>query len=157
MELASGYERNTLIVDLEGDGAGYAAALGQGTATPAGSLPLQVAATQVPRLWVSVGGAAQAVLNDWHSSIVRTRSALEELRQHFGMLLIIAPADISGHAVHRLAVMVDANLPILRAEHTRGPVALRLRDAVQTAGGNVLGFVFVGRKYYVPGWLLRWI
>jgi hypothetical protein len=157
MELASGHERSTLIVDLEGDGADYAALLGHGAATAPASVPLPVTATQVPQLWVSAGTAAKAALNDWHSSIARTRAAMDALRQHFGLLLIVAPADVSGHAVHRLAVMVDANMPILRAEHTRRPLALRLRDEIQAGGGNMLGFVFVDRKYYVPGWLLRWI
>jgi uncharacterized protein involved in exopolysaccharide biosynthesis len=158
LELAVGFERATLIVDLEGDGASYTAALGRRDDVPGDmqALPLQVAATQVPRLWVSLG-AGRSMLNDWHASIGRTRTALEELRQAFGMLLVIAPAELSGMAVHRLATMVDANLVILRAEHTRGPVVLRLRDAILTAGGNVAGFMFVGRRYYLPGWLLRWV
>lgn len=157
MELARGYERTTLIIDLEGDGAPYTALLGRGDAAAPSSLPLPVAATHLPRLWVSTGRTAQTVLNDWHSSIACTRAVLDELRQQFGLLLIVAPAEVSGHAVHRLATMVDASMPILRAEHTRGPVALRLRDAIHSAGGNMLGFVFVGRKYYVPAWLFRWI
>jgi hypothetical protein len=84
-------------------------------------------------------------------------NAFDELRQHFGMLLVLAPAEFSGIAVNRLATMVDANLAIVRAEHTRGPVVLSLRDAILTAGGNMLGFIFVGRKYYLPSWLLRWV
>ena len=34
---------------------------------------------------------------------------------------------------------------------------MRLRDAILTGGGNILGFIFVDRKYYVPNWLYRWI
>jgi uncharacterized protein involved in exopolysaccharide biosynthesis len=157
-EMAGAFERDTLIIDLESDGSGYADALGRaGDAGPAlGSLPLRVVTTRVPRLWIS-DGAGQSVLNDWRASIGRMRNAFDELRQHFGMLLILAPAEFGGIAVNRLATMVDANLAIVRAENTRGPVVLSLRDAILTAGGNMLGFVFVGRKYYLPGWLLRWV
>ena len=157
-ELTNGFQRDTLIVDLEGDGAAFAADLGQfaETAPHMTALPVQVAATRVPRLWISVGPVHSA-LNDWRSSVAHTRAVLDELRQRFGMLLLIAPADVSGHAVHRLAVMVDGNIVILRAEQTRGQVARRLRDSVLTAGGNMLGFIFVDRKYYIPTWLLRWV
>ncbi|HSZ89494.1 MAG TPA: Wzz/FepE/Etk N-terminal domain-containing protein [Acetobacteraceae bacterium] len=157
-ELANGFQRDTLILDLEGDGAVFAAELGRpaDAVPPITGLPVQVAATRVPRLWISVGPVHSA-LSDWRSSIVQTRAALDELRQRFGMVLLIAPADVAGHAVHRLAVMVDGNIVILRAEQTRGPVAQRLRDAILTTGGNMLGFIFVNRKYYVPAWLLRWV
>jgi uncharacterized protein involved in exopolysaccharide biosynthesis len=158
IELATGYDCNTLILDLEGDGVGYAAALGQAEVplAPKQPLPLRVVPTQVPRLWVGLD-AANSVLRDWHTSVGRTRAALDELRQQFDIVLCVAPAELSGPAVRRLAVMVDANVPILRAEHTRAPVVSRLHDSIRTAGGNVLGFVFVGRKYYLPGWMLRWV
>jgi uncharacterized protein involved in exopolysaccharide biosynthesis len=158
IELATGHECHTLIVDLEGDGASYAAALGHAEVAAAHKqlLPLRVVPTQVPRLWVGLD-TTQSILRDWHVSIARTRAALDELHQQFNMLLIVAPPDLSGHAVRRLAVMVDANVVILRAEHTRAPAVSRLRDAIRIAGGNMLGFVFVGRKYYVPAWLMRWV
>jgi hypothetical protein len=62
---------------------------------------------------------------------------------------------MSDHLVRRLTGLVDANLLVLRAEHTRAAVATRLCDTVLAAGGNMLGFVFVGRKFYVPRWLYR--
>jgi uncharacterized protein involved in exopolysaccharide biosynthesis len=158
LEMAHGFERDTLIVDLEGDGTSYATALGTlPDLNPAmRALPLRIVSTQVPRLWVSQD-ATQSVLNDWHASISRTCAALDELRRQFSLLLLIAPAEFSGTAVNRLATMVDASVAILLAEKTRGPVAQRLRDTIVTAGGNMLGFIFVGRKYYVPSWLMRWM
>lgn len=160
LEMASAFERDTLIIDLETDGAGYADALGRGDGAGAGaamhSLPVGVEQTRVPHVWISAG-AGTSILNDWRTSIGRMRDAVDELRQHFSMLLVLAPAEFSGMAVNRLATMVDANVAIVRAEHTRGPVVSRLSDAILAAGGNMLGFVFVGRKYYLPSWLLRWV
>jgi len=46
---------------------------------------------------------------------------------------------------------------VVRAEVTRSPAATRLRDLVLEAGGGLLGFVFTGRKYYIPRWVYRWL
>ena len=157
-ELAVGYERNTLILDLEGDGAAYASALGtvaDATAQPRG-LPIQVAATKIPRLWVGLG-KVQTVLGDRRASITQTQQVLQALHKEFSLLLLVASANLSGNAVRRLATTVDANIMIVRAEQTRGAVATRLCDILRTGGGNLLGFIFDGRKYYVPDWLYRWV
>lgn len=157
-ELAVGYERNTLILDLESDGAAYASALG--TADDAGpqtrELPIRVAATKTPRLWIGLG-KIQAVLGDRRASVTQTQQVLQALHREFSLVLLVASADLSGYAVRRLATTVDANIVIVRAEQTRGAVATRLCDIIRTGGGNLLGFIFEGRKYYVPAWLYRWV
>jgi Mrp family chromosome partitioning ATPase len=156
-ELATGQERRTLILDLEENGSAYVAALGMAPegSVPKRSLPIEVAATRTPRLWVGIG-ALQSVLVDRGGSVARTRRILDELHQDFDVLLLIAPADPSDNAVRRFAMMVDANIMIVRAERTRGAVAMHLCDTIRAAGGNLLGFIFDGRKYYVPNWLYRW-
>ncbi|HTI84900.1 MAG TPA: hypothetical protein VL614_30980 [Acetobacteraceae bacterium] len=156
-ELAVGHERNTLILDLESDGAEYTSALGTADdpATPARTLPMRVVATRVPRLWVGVS-TLEPVFGDRRASVVHTRRILDELHEEFSMILLVASADLSGYAVRRLANMVDANIVIVRAERTRGAVVTRLCDVIRSGGGNLLGFIFDGRKYYVPSWLYRW-
>lgn len=156
-ELAVGHECKTLILDLESDGADLAAALGtaDGSPTPVRTLPLRVVPTSVPRLWVGKG-ALEPIFGDRRASVVRTRQILDELHEEFSLLLMVASADLSGYAVRRLASMVDANIVIVRAERTRGAVVTRLCDVIRAGGGNLLGFIFDGRKYYVPRWLYRW-
>jgi uncharacterized protein involved in exopolysaccharide biosynthesis len=156
VELAVGYERKTLILDLEGDGSAYGTALGLTDDAPATSGPLQLLATRVPRLWVA-RDAGQSILGNWHTSMSRLHAVFDELHRDFSILLLVAPSDLSRHPVRRIAGLVDANAIIVRAEHTRAPVALQLSDAIRTAGGNMLGFIFVGRKYYIPSWLYRWV
>jgi hypothetical protein len=34
-------------------------------------------------------------------------------------------------------------------------VAARFRDAILEAGGTLAGFVFMGRRFYIPRWLYR--
>jgi hypothetical protein len=57
--------------------------------------------------------------------------------------------------MRRLSVLVDASILVIRAETTRAAVASRFRDAILEAGGTLAGFVFVGRRFYVPRWLYR--
>jgi uncharacterized protein involved in exopolysaccharide biosynthesis len=157
-ELAVGYERNTLILDLESDGAAYASALGtvDDAVMQTRELPIQVAATKIPRLWIGLG-RMQAVFGDRRASITHTQQVLQALHKEFSLLVLVASADLSGYAVRRLATTVDANILIVRAEQTRSAVATRLCNIIRTGGGNLLGFVFDGRKYYVPNWLYRWV
>jgi Mrp family chromosome partitioning ATPase len=158
VELATGYARRTLLIDLQGDGHDHVAALGgiAGGLTTPQTLPVHTTSTEVADLWVAVD-TRKSIFGDPRASVERIRLALEALRQQFSMLLVIAPADSATHAMRRLASLVDANVLVLRAEHSRSPVAERLRDTLLTAGGNILGFIFVGRKYYIPSWLYRWI
>ena len=57
--------------------------------------------------------------------------------------------------MRRLSGLVDASVLIIRAEGARPAVAVRYRDAILKAGGNLAGFVFVGRRFYIPRWLYR--
>ena len=77
------------------------------------------------------------------------------LREHFEMVLVIASSDLSEPMAQRLARIVDANVLVLHAERTRAAIAERFREMILDAGGNLAGFVFVGRKFYVPRWLYR--
>jgi uncharacterized protein involved in exopolysaccharide biosynthesis/Mrp family chromosome partitioning ATPase len=157
-ELAVGHDRSTLILDLESDGAEYAAALGLLDDAPAlaTTLPMRVVATRVPRLSIGLG-SFEHVLRDCRASIVHTQQILDELHEQFSMLLLVASADLSGHAVRRLATIVDANIVVVEAEQTRGAVVTRLCDMIRSGGGNLLGLIFDGRKYYVPNWIYRWV
>jgi hypothetical protein len=156
-ELATAYDRRTLIVDLQGDGQSHALALGQPQGYPAPSLqsPIPVAATRVAGLWVAVR-PTQSILGDHHAPRSQVRATLDKLRQQFGMLLIIGGEDgAEDHGLRRLAGLVDGNMLVLQAEQTRTEEAARLCSTILAAGGNTLGFLFMGRRYYVPGWLYR--
>ncbi|NIJ56398.1 uncharacterized protein involved in exopolysaccharide biosynthesis [Pseudochelatococcus lubricantis] len=84
------------------------------------------------------------------------RDVLAGLRHRYDVILIGFPAP-SIHLTRRLAVAVEASLLVVRAEQSRGPVATWSRDNIFDAGGGIAGFVFTGRKFYLPEWIYRWL
>jgi uncharacterized protein involved in exopolysaccharide biosynthesis len=118
----------------------------------ADSIP--IAATDEEGLWISVN-ARRALFGERGQMLSRAWQTIGSLRQRFEMVLVTAPSNLSEPLVHRLAGVVDANLLVLCAEQTRGAVAERFREMILEAGGNLAGFVFVGRRFYVPQWLYR--
>jgi uncharacterized protein involved in exopolysaccharide biosynthesis len=116
--------------------------------------PVPVTASDLPDLWLSIG-AHQALFGERGRKLTRAWQALDRLKQQFEMVLVVAPSAPDHPIALWLAGMVDANLLVLHAGHTRAPIAQRIRDLILEAGGNLAGFVFEGRRFHVPGWLYR--
>jgi Mrp family chromosome partitioning ATPase len=79
----------------------------------------------------------------------------KELRQRFPLVFIDSPPivrSLQGLAVCR---HVDGTVMVLRAEHTRSPVALRAKEMIQRAGGNLIGVVLNRRKQHIPEYIYR--
>jgi Mrp family chromosome partitioning ATPase len=79
----------------------------------------------------------------------------ESLRQKFDLVVIDSPPfEISpdGLAISR---RVDGVVLVLEAEKTRWPVAERLKEQVQSSGGNILGIVFNKRRYHIPEFVYK--
>ena len=156
-EFARTFAMRTLILDLtEPDGAASDAPKPDmpKPGTPEADLPIPVARTEVEGLWVSVNAVPVLLkelqfvsASDWHVPV--------RLRQHFAVVLMIGPSDLGSAWMRRLSGLVDASVLIIRAEGARPAVAVRYRDAILKAGGNLAGFVFVGRRFYIPRWLYR--
>ena len=149
-EFAREFALRTLVLDLRENARPPAGAAAKLEPPP----PIPVAATEVEDLWVSIG-AHTALFSERGRKLARAWQTMDRLRQQFEMLLVIAPSDLSHPLALWLAGMVDANLMVVHAGRTRAPFAQRLRELILEAGGNLAGFVFVGRKFYVPGWLYR--
>lgn len=155
-ELAQDRGLRTLVIDLADGGerpAPAAAPPSDGVAAGAAELP--VAATGKPQLWRAVGGPGSPFAS-LRSRLVDLEHLVEELAQRYDMVLISGPMPGISHVAQRVAATVDANILVVRAEMTRVPAALRLRDQVLEAGGGILGVVFTGRRYYLPRWAYRW-
>ncbi|MEP9366388.1 lipopolysaccharide biosynthesis protein [Xanthobacter sp. VNH20] len=115
---------------------------------------LAMSATPVPLLW-SLTDSAESPLLSVRLSLVEGRQMMEELQDLFDAIVICSTAQGASPVIQRLNMLVDANILTIRAEHTRKPAALRLRSIVLENGGFVLGFVFMGRRYYLPEWIYR--
>ncbi|WP_236025150.1 exopolysaccharide transport family protein [Arenibaculum pallidiluteum] len=165
-EFAQGHQLSTLVVNLCGRAgtvcalpdpapAGAAAANSvAGLPAVEGSLPIEP--TAVPHLWVSVD-AQKAPFGNPRTPLAQTQKFLEELRGRFDKVVVIAPPPTVSHVSRRVTGLVDANVLVLRAEQTRAPAALRLRDVMLASGGDLLGFVLTGRRFHIPKAIYRWL
>ncbi len=148
-EFAQTFAMRTLILDLteQGETAVKAEA-------PGFDVPIPVARTGVEGLWVSVD-AARVLFRDRQFVSLRDWDVPGRLRGSFAVVLVVGPSDLGSPWMRRLSMLVDASILVIRAETTRAAVASRFRDAILEAGGTLAGFVFVGRRFYIPRWLYR--
>jgi uncharacterized protein involved in exopolysaccharide biosynthesis len=156
VELATRYEQKTLLLDLKGGSESHLAALGNGGELISLAGPLRLASTKVTGLWVGPEGT-HSIFADPRMSITHLRQAIKSVQLQFSTLLVISASETSAQVARKMGALVDANVVVLRAEHSRSPVVMHLRDMILAGGGNILGFIFLDRKYYVPAWLYRWI
>lgn len=140
----------TLLLDLTG------APLPAGTvAEPKeADMPFALARTGVDGLSVSVD-AARALFSERRFASMRDWDVPEKLRRRFAVMLVVGPNELSDPWMRRLTPLVDASVLVIRAETTRAAVAARYRETILEGGGTLAGFVFVGRRFYIPRWLYR--
>lgn len=160
-EFAQNRNLNTLVIDLAGDGQTVAKGLGAAPATAhaepsSGHNAVAVTGTRVSKLAVAVD-ATQSAIGSLRTTLVQLEDMLDDVRKRYDVVLINAPSPIQSHVARRLSSLVDATVVVLRAEQTRVPAAQQLRDIVLGSGGDLLGFVFTLRRYYVPKAVYRWL
>lgn len=123
---------------------------------PTGPGHLDVAQMGEPGLWAAVAPGTSSI-GDPRSSIEDLERTMILLRNAFARVIIAADGPFDNPAALRRYPLVDANLLIVTAEVTRGPVAARMRDTVLSAGGDLLGFLFTQRRQYIPEAIYRWL
>jgi uncharacterized protein involved in exopolysaccharide biosynthesis/Mrp family chromosome partitioning ATPase len=160
-EFAQGRNLNTLVIDLAGDGQSVAKGLGAApahapTEAEEQGREVMVTGTKVSKLAVAVD-ATQSAIGSLRTTMVQLEELLDDVRKRYDVILINAPSPIQSHVARRLSSLVDATMVVLRAEHTRVPAAQQLRDIILGSGGDLLGFVFTMRRYYVPKKVYRWL
>jgi predicted nucleic acid-binding Zn-ribbon protein len=151
-EFARVFAMRTLIIDLPGTI--EVRLKSSRNIMSAAAFAIPVRGTDSKNLWISVD-AQRSLFGEADQTQLGGLRPLEELRKQFDIVLVIAPTDLSEPMVTRLARAVDASIFILHAERTRSAVADRAREMIIAAGGNLAGFIFFGRKLYVPRWLYQ--
>lgn len=152
-ELASSHGRRVLLLDLETAGAAAGLELGTARREVAG---LVLADSEITGLWVS-RDAINSPLGQTRTERTRLRAGIEALAAEFDIVLLAVPNYGASHLGLRLAPTVDATVLVLRAEETRIPVAMRMREEVLDAGGDILGAVVTGRRFHLPRMVYRWL
>lgn len=152
-ELAASHGRRVLLLDLETAGASVGIELGTQRREVSG---VALVDSEVAGLWVS-RDAVQSPLGQTRTERSRLREGIQAIAADFDVVLLAVPNYGASHLGLRLAPTVDATLLVLRAEETRIPVALRMREEILDAGGDILGAVVTGRRFHLPRMVYRWL
>jgi uncharacterized protein involved in exopolysaccharide biosynthesis len=154
-ELASGQNMRTLLLDLVGDGNGFWR-LQKEPPAQREFAGFQTAPSEVPNLDISIG-ATRSEINWMRANNEVLGNLFARLNEHYDMIVIDSPAFRDGTEAIRLANLVDGSLLVVRAEHTRCPVAEALVAQLLSAGGDLFGAVMTERKFYIPRAIYRWL
>lgn len=155
-ELAEGQNKRVVILDLIGDGDHHWKRFKGKDPVPVRNTGIMTAQTSVPRLQVTVGATKGPV--DWQRiDSLTLREVLGSLRSEYEMIVIDSPPARQNLVTLRLAKAVEGSILVVRAEHTRTPVAARLRDQLLEAGGDLFGAVVTGRRFSIPKAIYRWL
>ncbi len=156
MAVRTGAEGPVLLIDLDAADHYRGKAGDVVQRLPSGMGTLDVARSAVAGLWVAVS-PADTPLGDPHASLDQARAFLDLMRGAFGRIILVAGRDFEAHGARRLYPLADANILMVRSEATRAPIARRMREIVLASGGDLLGFVFTGRRHLVPEAIYRWL
>jgi uncharacterized protein involved in exopolysaccharide biosynthesis len=156
--IALEYRQRTLVVDFDAkpDHQGRTARLPGARMTTTGTSPLSLGHSATTRLWVALD-AGRSSFGDPRLPVADVKASLDAIRPHFDRVLIVARKDFGEYATRRLYALADANILLVRAGKTRVPAVRRLKETILSAGGDILGFVFTSRGYYIPEALYRWL
>jgi uncharacterized protein involved in exopolysaccharide biosynthesis len=123
---------------------------------PAGSSHLDVARSASPGLWAALN-PLETPLGSPVATAEEARAFLDLMRGAFSRIVLVGARDFEMPDARRLHGLADASILIVQAEATRAPAARRMREVVLASGGDLLGFVFTGRKRHVPEAIYRWL
>lgn len=79
------------------------------------------------------------------------------LKDRFSLILIDSPPVNVSPVGFSLLRKVDGVVLVIRAEQTRWPVAVTLKDRITAEGGKIIGAVYNDRRYYIPQWLYKYL
>ncbi|MBU0723999.1 MAG: hypothetical protein KJ904_08115 [Alphaproteobacteria bacterium] len=156
-EIALNHGRTVLIVDLVENGETLLSLLGEDTAVTRKIVgEIEIAGTAIPGLGVTRNATLSTLCNP-RAPMPAIRATLDSLQGEYDMLVLATTPRHVGPMSQRLAPLVDASILVLAAEETRALAANDLRSGLLDAGGDLLGFIFTGRRFYVPRMIYRWL
>jgi Mrp family chromosome partitioning ATPase len=80
---------------------------------------------------------------------------LQTLRFAFDYILLDCPALRASDEAVFLAPETDGVMVVVEADRTRREQIQNAQHTIETADGNLLGFILNKRQYTVPGWLYK--
>ncbi|WP_157685125.1 GumC family protein [Robbsia andropogonis] len=92
---------------------------------------------------------------DFPSSWEKTRALFDSLRHTYDYIIVHAPPANQSFSGIENASLADASVLVLRAEYTRKPVILSLKEQIQDSGGRLIGVALTHRRGYIPNFVYR--
>lgn len=89
------------------------------------------------------------------SSWQQTSELFDSLRTHHDYIIVHAPPANQSFSGIENAALADASIVVVRAEATRKPVVLSLKEQIQDAGGHLIGVALTHRRGYIPNFVYR--
>ncbi len=155
--LASDYRRRTLVVDFDAQPRADAQIAHLPNLRSPSNLPvLNFGHSATARLWLAMDPGHVSFSNP-RLPLFELRACLDSIRPHFDHILVVGQREFGQYAARRLYALADASILLVRAEKTRLPAVRQLKEIILASGGNILGFVFTFRDYYIPERLYRWL
>jgi protein-tyrosine kinase len=112
-----------------------------------------------PELMPNVANVAAVVSSrkagEWESAPEYRAECLKALRWNFDYVLLDCPSPAVSSDVTTLAPLIDGVVVVVKAGKTRRSQIQRCQQMIESAGGNLLGFVLNQRQYPVPNWIYR--
>jgi len=81
----------------------------------------------------------------------------ERFRERFSLILIDAPPAAVSHMGFSLLERCDGVVLVVRAEKTRSPAAVNVKERLVRGGGKVIGAVYNDQRHYAPRWLQKYL
>ena len=79
----------------------------------------------------------------------------EPLKERFDLVIVDSPPAMMFPDGLGIVSRVDGVILVVRAEKTRWPVALSVKENIISHGGNLIGMIFNDRRFYIPQWLYK--
>ncbi len=83
----------------------------------------------------------------------RLTDLFHDLRASFDYVVVTAPPILTSYKSLELTTVADFSMLILRAEATRGQVALSMLAQSEDIGGAVHALGMTGRRMHIPPWI----
>ncbi len=98
---------------------------------------------------------AEAPVNtqDWTGSWQYRRDLIAQWRSRFEYVLLDCPASGAGSEAIAVAQHVDGIILVVEANRTKNQQLKFTERQLETAGGNIVGYVLNKRRYLVPDWI----
>jgi protein-tyrosine kinase len=85
----------------------------------------------------------------------RFDSFLSSMRDLFDFIILDVPPVTNFSEALVLCNKLDGVVLVLEAGKTRKQVAVRAKEEIEAAGGNILGVVLNKRKFHIPQWIYK--